>query len=685
MKQKITNQLAILCIIILGWAIRLTYLSYINQSPPQDGMLFVPLCGVDAHIYDQYGQDILQGKWPGIVPLFRTPLYTLYLGLNYQLAGVNHYSPLIVQALIHIMAMAALYRVGAFIFSSKTGLIAALGYVLYGPLIFYTGCFAQASLVVPLLIFALFFLVAFWVSAQKIGYLVLSGLMIGLAGLGRPTMLVVLFAAVVWLFWETKNLKRASLYSLIIGITAILPIIPVALFNYTVANQFIPVSTNGPEVFFISNNLDAEGRDILSPGIEQPVHQRFGRVTAQIRQGETTYVKEVINYITHNPLDWLILEANKLWLLFGKPDLNLLTIAYAYPTTKNQIRIFEIMPVQWAGLILSALMAMFLVRRKHALLLLFFFGFITLANIIFFIQLRFRLLLIPIILLYAAALITSAPAWFRYKRGRFYTVLLILLLGMPFAYGLWLFAIILLGIGIWQSIKINLWQDTKWPLLTAWTIFIIALLLAQIINSANRAGQSEDYYLGPEIMGDIFLGQTFQPDCDGLNRVRLTMGVHSNTHTQPVEFHLLSQTNNQEIFVDHFLAETIADRMVKDFVFSAQPNSKQQQYLAYLISPTSHPGNSVTIRGFSDLPADWYAGGTAIAGQGEQVQPLPGDLAFAVFCAETSWMYVNRAFSQLPGHPWIYWAVLIVHLLLLLLATIKIITQQYQVYQKAND
>ncbi len=664
------NQFVILGIVWLSLAVRLVYLAYINE-PAQDGLLFAPLCGIDAHIYDQYSQGALGGVWPNNQPLERPPLYTLYLIFSYRLFGVNHYTPLIVQALGQSVAVAALYSVGRFIFSKKAGQLAALGFVLYDSMIFYTGCFAQVSLVAPLIILTLFFLL----KSKELNrpyYLIFAGLTLGMAALGRPNLLLLLPAVVGWLWLQRQNWRQW------LGLTAYfagavwLTIAPLTLYNYQASGNFILISTNGPVNLFISHNADTEGRDILAPGIVQPVHRRMEMVSAAIERDETTFTREVVNYIRQEPLDWLLLEINKLWLLLGESDLNIMTVAFAYLTTDRQIAIFEIMPIQWHGLVISAFLGMVLIRRKYTSLLLLFFAFITLATIIFFVQLRFRLLLAPVVLLYAAALLAETPAWFRSERYKFNFTLLILLLFIPFTPGVWLFGLAVIGIGIWQAIKLNVWQQTRWLLLTGWSLFVLAVLVSQIIISVNRIGQQEGYYLGTEIIGDIFLGQTFQPDCDGLNRIRLTLGIHNKTHNQPVTFYLHSQTTGRDIFTDQFTTQNLTDRTIKEFTFSPQPDSSRQTYLAYLISPTSHPGNNITLRGFSSLPVDWYPDGTAIVGQGEQIQPFPGDLAFTAFCDTDLVGTVDTAFARLPGSKWLYWSVLGGHIVLFTVALAQI-------------
>jgi hypothetical protein len=179
-------------------------------------------------------------------------------------------------------------------------------------------------------------------------------------------------------------------------------------------------------------------------------------------------------------------------------------------------------------------------------------------------------------------------------------------------------------------------------------------------------------------VGNTFLGQTFQPDCDGLNRIRLTLGIHNETHNQPVTFYIQSQTTGRDILVNQFSTEDLTDRAIKEFTFFSQPDSSQQTYLTYMTSPTSHPGNSITLRGFSDLPMDGYPHGTAVLGQANQTQPFPGDLAFTAFCDTGPLQTIDTAFTRLPGPTWFCRAILIGHAGLLIAALYLIITKRSQ-------
>lgn len=52
------------------------------------------------------------------------------------------------------------------------------------------------------------------------------------------------------------------------------------------------------------------------------------------------------------------------------------------------------------------------------------------------------------------------------------------------------------------------------------------------IALAADVSQTLDHYLGPPLAATGILGQTFQMDCDGLNRVEVTLGTFNEQHDQ---------------------------------------------------------------------------------------------------------------------------------------------------------
>jgi len=158
--------------------------------------------------------------------------------------------------------------------------------------------------------------------------------------------------------------------------------------------------------------------------------------------------------------------------------------------------------------------------------------------------------------------------------------------------------------------------------------------------------QDIDHYLGPPLVGQGVLGQTFKMDCDGLNQIEVTLGTFKGQHDQPVIFNLASDPSAQTIiFSETFEGNTVSDHQERSFVFEPIPNSAGQTYFFFLSSPTSTPHNALTARGYTDTPVDRYPNGYALAGQLGSLQRIEADFAFGAYCQRTFWGKMEDIFG----------------------------------------
>ncbi len=122
-------------------------------------------------------------------------------------------------------------------------------------------------------------------------------------------------------------------------------------------------------------------------------------------------------------------------------------------------------------------------------------------------------------------------------------------------------------------------------------------------------------------------------DCNGLNRIEVTLGVFNIPHDQPVTFYLATDPSAQEIlFSESFDGSLVRDYQKKSFSFPPIPDSAGRTFFFFIASPTSTPTNALTARGYIDTPLDRYPAGSAFAGQLGDLQQLEADFAFGAYC-----------------------------------------------------
>ncbi len=669
-------------IILFAFFLQTRYLAELQQIFP-DSFGRQPFCGVDAYAHLARAAGLLDGSIPGNNPFFFIPLYPLYLAVFRNFFGESLLLPIFSQALLQLVGIAALYRLGWLAFSRLTGALAALGLATYNYYLFYIPCFDQTLLTTPFLTLAVLFLLQYD-RRQESRYLLATGLALAVTALSRPTMLIVFPVVIIWLYFDFRRHRdetvmskkfmlitssRRSFIKNVIFLTLpfLIAVAPITWHNYRVTGRFILLTSNFGVNIFTGNNPDATGLDSLAHIQSQPAVVRFEEVYAQVKRDETTLAAEVARYIVEQPGDWLALTATKTWLWLGEIDERL--VSPFFPLAVSQSRTLAPFPLEWQAMIIAALFGIALAsmharsQRRIYLLGLIYAAF-SVATIIFFIQLRFRLPFAAFVILAAASFLTSAPHLHRRYPRLFWIILAALLLLYPLVPTLWIFILLFMGLGLWLRPSLNAQSNTghqtdkplsETPLANQQMtkprfrryfllVFLCCVYLLTVglwvraETLASDISQTIDHYLGPPLAASAVLGQTFQMDCNGLNRIEVTLGVFNNRHNQPVTFYLATDTSAQEIlFSETFDGNSVRDYQKKRFSFSPIADSAGRTYFFFITSPTSTLENAITARGYADIPLDRYPAGSAFAGQLELLQQLEADFAFEASCEMSLW------------------------------------------------
>jgi hypothetical protein len=656
-------------ILLLAFLLQMQYLAELRIMFPN--AFGQPFCGVDAIAYANRATGLLDGSIPGAnKPFYFIPLYPLYLAILNVLLGNYVLLPIFFQALLQIIGIAALYTLGRMVFSPLVGALAALGMATYNYYIFYLPCFDQSLLTTPFFTLALCWVIKYDLS-QKSGWLFAGGVALAIAILSRPTLITILPVIIIWLYFTRHNSRNAQQLGDFIDISPqtlralgrdiifltlpfIIAVAPITWHNYQATGRFILVSDNFGVNIFTGNNPDASGLDTLAHIQGQPAELRFRETLRREQNGETTLAAEALKYIINQPDDWLALMTTKTWLWFGEVDERL--VAPVFPVTVQQSQILSGLPLEWQALAVAALLGLLLVRgrsRSQTAFLWLVYGVFSLFTILFFIQLRFRLPLIPFALLLAASLLASARRWHDEQTWRFWLTLVVLLILFPLIPALWIFIIFFSVYGLFPTSPSTLRLELKRKSASLLLLFAIGcyLLLGGIWIKAEKlatdTSQTIDHYLGPPLAANEILGQTFQMDCNKLNRIEVTLGTFNNKHDQPVAMYLATDLTAQNIiYTENFEGASIEDHDKKVFIFDPIPNSAGQTFFLFLNLPTSTPETGITVRGFSDTPIDHYPAGSAFAGQIGTLQQVQADFAFAAYCDLTLWEKLQGLFEE---------------------------------------
>ncbi len=269
-------------ILIFGMAfvVRLIYLLQTKSSP----YFLAPM--VDELWHLNWAKEILEKSFWGTAVYFRGPLYPYLLAFLLKITGSDYFWTRLAQMIIGSASVSLLYLLGREFFSEKIARLASLANVLYGTIIFYEGLFLIEVLFVFLNIFGL------WLFARGRDYprrktYLLAGLAFGLSAIARPNILLVLPFLALWLFlYQYAKIGTKAVIILLVVFSAgvALPILPVTIRNFVVADDLVLISSQGGINLYLGNNPSAEGLTMIMPEIvldaRVPVSKFVATVTA---------------------------------------------------------------------------------------------------------------------------------------------------------------------------------------------------------------------------------------------------------------------------------------------------------------------------------------------------------------------------------------------------------------------
>ena len=384
-----------------AFALRLLYIFQSQRSPFYD----FPL--VDAKTYTQAAAAMALGHF-GDQPFWQPPLYPHFLGALYALFEPSFTLPRLVQAALGATLCLLIFRLGR-IFSPTVGYLAAGLAACYGPFIFF-----EAELLPPILALLLNLLALWallWAAGGRTQRLLLPGFLFGLSALCVANVLAFVPVAALWLVWMRRG-RFAGVAVLLLG-TA-LAIAPVTLRNYYVSGDWVLISSNAGLNFYIGNNAQYDETVAIQPGpawLELTARPRVEAGVTQPSAQSGFFFAEAWDFIRQQPVAYLKLLLYKLYLFWHGDEIGRnqdLYFARQYAPLL-QVLLWKygvafpfglLAPLALVGLGLSYRNG--LLRRPEPLLFALFVGTYMLTVVAFFISARYRLPVIPILLIFAA-------------------------------------------------------------------------------------------------------------------------------------------------------------------------------------------------------------------------------------------------------------------------------------------
>jgi tetratricopeptide (TPR) repeat protein len=374
----------------------------------------------DAVTYDQWARRIAGGDWLGNGVFYQAPLYPYFLGALYSLFGRDFGAVRFVQILIGAGSCLLLAIAGrSFFHRTRTGLLAGILLAVYPTAIFFDGSI-QKSVLDLFFVCALLAVLGKLLESPRNSWWLSAGVLMGFLGLTRENAL--LFAPIIlaWLFISRRNefpgtrLRWAGLF--LLGSAVVL--LPVGWRNLRVGGEFhLTTAQFGPN-FYIGNGRSATG--FYEPLQEGRGHAMFEREDAtrlaEQAAGRKLTPSEVSNYWALRALNeiradigrWLRLLFRKWLLVWNISEVGDSDDPYTYGDWSpllgglNRLLHFGVLcPLAVLGICLT-----WNSRRDLWLLLAMILGYAASAAL-FYVFSRYRFPLVPMLILFAAAGLTS--------------------------------------------------------------------------------------------------------------------------------------------------------------------------------------------------------------------------------------------------------------------------------------
>jgi tetratricopeptide (TPR) repeat protein len=405
----------------LAFAVRFAHLWQIRSSP-----FFDTLLG-DARGYDSWARQIAAGDWIGQGVFYQAPLYPYFLAVIYAIAGRDLFLVRVCQAIVGAAGCALLALAGRRVHSEKVGLIAGLGLAIYAPAIFFDGVLQKSVLDLVFVSLVLWVFAGIVDDSANRGRWFWLGVALGTLALTRENALLLIVPILAWRLLQpgvsrSSRAVRSTIVAFALGLLVVL--MPVAVRNRVVGGEWhITTSQFGPN-FYLGNNADADGTaGSLREGRGSVEYEREDATDlAQAAEGRTLTPRDVSNYwarkafdfIRANPLQWIRLEARKLVLLTNRSELVDTESQESYeewsPVLRAAARVGHfgiLLPLAVLGIV-----AGWPVRRRlwplYAMA-----GTYALSVVFFYVSARYRLPLVPFLMLFAAIALALLPEFLR--------------------------------------------------------------------------------------------------------------------------------------------------------------------------------------------------------------------------------------------------------------------------------
>lgn len=330
------------CILGVGAALRVWYLADFSQGPDFASP------GVDAEFHDYWARGLATGDWapppncedPKIqsTPFLRPPGYPYFLAAIYRAFGTSYLAPRVVQMAMGLASAFVAFVVARNWFGFTAGVVTSALMASYWGFIYFEAEF-HAPVLMIFLTLLMVYAMGRWAEQPRWGWLAAAGVLFGLSALVLPNVLLFApFAA----FWIVRLSRHATALSTAPGLRQLAvfaaasaaAIAPATIRNYRVSGEFIPITTNAGINLYIGNHEGAEGFCLTEipelgrfetcfdyPQLVRNLEQSQGRKFTH-KQVDDYFESRAVQFIISHPAEFLRITLRKALMFWGPSEIS---------------------------------------------------------------------------------------------------------------------------------------------------------------------------------------------------------------------------------------------------------------------------------------------------------------------------------------------------------------------------
>ncbi|MBA4368916.1 MAG: hypothetical protein C0403_14910 [Desulfobacterium sp.] len=385
----------------LSLLLSFVHIFYLQANPTYD----LPI--IDSLEYVKRAEYILT---PSMTPrpFLHSPFYAWFLAGAFFYFGKSLTLIRVMQAILNCFSCVLVYQLGRRCFTPVVGRYAALGYALYAPMIYFATEIINVPFVLFFTLFSLFLLIRS-VEEMHWKWWLTAGLFAGLNLMTRADTLVFYLVAVALITWKKPI---AFLRSTGFVIFMLVPMLLTGMYNLYTFGRFQVFPANSGIVFFQGNNPDYMDTIGIRPGVSYQnliaKPNRDGVVPTREDYAFNQYFYgRSFEFMVHQPLQYMQCLIYKIRTLIGGYELpetyNLYTCRKYSPVLKLLLFYWNgfgfpfsiLFPLSIIGIIIG------LQRSGSQRLLMLFLACMLLPLLGYWNSTRYRMVIIPILLLYS--------------------------------------------------------------------------------------------------------------------------------------------------------------------------------------------------------------------------------------------------------------------------------------------